>query len=333
MPSTNGSGPSREAWPRNAASTRPTKPIHFCRGPGDRSQRADRLLPGPFRGAHRLHEQVVRVNLLFIPLGRLSDEHRIYISETPILPFRHYFRLSSAKSHMNSVTYADPTRDFAPLRPGAVEIGLTSRRRLSVAGAADTGTYLDEWLGVPTLQTLLGGSVTPPDRSRLPSEASGTSPGPSGTSPEAANTPWEGSAYTSGPSGTSSEASETSLGASGTTSGASGMTSGSSGTTLEASRCVLEGSECVSGAPGCVLGSPESVLAGSGSVPESPGEVSEAPEGIPEASGDVLHPSEGFLNGGGGSRRGRGLCPVAGDAPPGSAALPGGGELPEASPS
>src|SRR5882724_3719393 len=128
MPSTNGSGPSREAWPRNAASTRPTKPIHFCRGPGDRSPSEQIVFcRGPFGGAHRLHEQVVRVNLLFIPLGRLSDEHRIYISETPILPFRHYFRLSSAKSHMNSVTYADPTRDFAPLRPGAVEVGLDMR--------------------------------------------------------------------------------------------------------------------------------------------------------------------------------------------------------------
>src|SRR5882724_11341143 len=152
MPSTNGSGPSREAWPRNAASTRPTKPIHFCRGPGDRSPSEQIVFcRGPFGGAHRLHEQVVRVNLLFIPLGRLSDEHRIYISETPILPFRHYFRLSSAKSHMNSVTYADPTRDFAPLRPGAVEVGLVGRLERQarlVRGAAQIGReLLDQGLG------------------------------------------------------------------------------------------------------------------------------------------------------------------------------------------
>ena len=46
------------------------------------AQRANRLLAWTLRGTHRLHKQVVRVGLLFIPLDRLADEHQACIAET-----------------------------------------------------------------------------------------------------------------------------------------------------------------------------------------------------------------------------------------------------------
>src|SRR5947209_11660799 len=112
------------------------------------TQRANRPLPRPLRCGHRLHQQIVGVGPVLVPLGGLADEHKASISETQTLCFRHYFRKPGSPSSWNQQLTILKMANLPTSRPDTVEVGLG-------AGAVAAGAAVLERAGSKAAEAAL----------------------------------------------------------------------------------------------------------------------------------------------------------------------------------